>query len=270
VRDLARYIGNYIEKQVDGTIILQSPMLLEFSNVRHAFTTRQIIDAQAKEKFSELNMSLNSPDFPEHFEFFAKAFGINPRSCVFSHQTHSKNIKVVNHSDINEPYWERKVNDIDGLITSEPGIFLVTTYADCMPIVAYDSNRKIVGVAHSGWRGTLLEIAKELILKMNEEFNCSPQDIFVTVGPSIGPESFEVGSDVASEFSMKFGKRVVIERSGRFYVDLWKAVEISLSTVGIMHLEFSNIDTYKTTEYFYSYRKEKTKKRFAAIVGIIK
>jgi len=63
VRDLARYIGNYIEKQVDGTIILQSPMLLEFSNVRHAFTTRQIIDAQAKEKFSELNMSLNSPDF---------------------------------------------------------------------------------------------------------------------------------------------------------------------------------------------------------------
>lgn len=265
---MARYVGNYVEKELNGTIILQSPMLLEFPNLIHAFTTRCINDVQAREELLELNMSLSSPDFPEHFEFFAKSFGINPRRCVFSHQTHSKNIKVVDHMDINEPYWERKLNDIDGLITNEPGLFLVTTYADCMPIVAYDPNRKIVGVAHSGWRGTLLEIGRELILKMNENFNCSPQDIFVTVGPSIGPESFEVGSDVASEFLTRFGKKVVIERDGKFYVDLWKAVEISLKSIGILHLEFSNIDTYKTTEYFYSYRKEKTKKRFATIVGI--
>lgn len=145
---------------------------------------------------------------------------------------------------------------------------MVTTYADCMPIVAYDPNREVVGTAHSGWQGTLLQIGKELILKMNEEFSCNPQDIFVTIGPSIGPESFEVGEDVAFKFFIKFGRSVVIQKNGKFFVNLWKAVEISLKSTGIIHLEFSNIDTYKTTEYFYSYRKEKTKKRFATIVGI--
>jgi len=265
---VTRYVGNYIEKEINGTIILQSPILLEFPKVKHAFTTRKITAPELKGKIPELNLSLNSPTFAEHFEFFSTAFGINPETCVFSHQVHGKRIKVVGHEDVGNPYWKRKLRNIDGLVTLEPGLFLVTTYADCMPIVAYDPNREVVGTAHSGWQGTLLEIGKELILKMNEEFSCNPQDIFVTIGPSIGPESFEVGEDVAFKFFIKFGRSVVIQKNGKFFVNLWKAVEISLKSTGIIHLEFSNIDTYKTTEYFYSYRKEKTKKRFATIVGI--
>ncbi|WP_448375290.1 peptidoglycan editing factor PgeF [Fervidobacterium sp.] len=266
----SKYIGNYILRNVNGVCVAQSPILSQFNELVHYVTTRRILN-NTKNELDELNMSVSNEDFPRYFDFFAKCVNISPNKCVFSHQTHSKNVKVVTGEDIGEPYWNRKLKEVDGLITNDKELFLVTTYADCMPIIAYDPMKRVVGVAHSGWRGTLLEIGKELVLKMNEEFGCNPEELFVTVGPSIGPESFEVGPDVAAEFFMKFGKDVLrkIDGNEKIHVDLWKAVEITLKSVGVVHLEFSNIDTYKHTEYFYSYRREKTKKRFAVIVGIV-
>lgn len=261
------HIGNYLVKDLGGVLVAQSKMFLNFPNVKHFFTTRKITSEEAK-NLTELNMALSNEDFPKHFEFFSKASGINPDRCVFSHQVHSKNVKVVTSNDIGQPYWNRKLKDVDGLVTNEKGVFLVTTYADCMPILAFDPENNVVGVAHSGWRGTLGEIAKELILTMNSEFGSQPQNIFVTVGPSIGPDSFEVGEDVASEFFIKFGKDAIKEVNNKIHVDLWKAVEITLKSVGVEHIEFSMINTYRCTELFYSYRKEKTKKRFAAIIGM--
>ncbi|MGQ9856920.1 MAG: peptidoglycan editing factor PgeF [Fervidobacterium sp.] len=266
---MKKYLGNYILEDWNGIYILKSPLMSQFPELKHFFTTRKIDKHADSENLGELNMSVSSEDFTRHFEFLAKKVNISTNRCVFSHQVHSKNVKVVTSEDIGDPYWNRKLKDIDGLITSEKNLYLVTTYADCMPILAYDPVKKVVGVAHSGWRGTLQEIAKELILKMNSELGCRPEDIFVTVGPSIGPDSFEVGPEVATEFFMKFGREVIIEKNDKLHVDLWKALEITLSSVGVKHVEFSNIDTFKHTEYMYSYRKEGTKKRFAAIVGIM-
>lgn len=267
---MLNHVGNYILKDVNGVLVAQSPMLLNFPEIIHYFTTRRISDKIKAQDFKELDLSLNSEEFPKNFEFFAKSTGIEPNKCVFSHQVHSKNIKLVTFEDIGTPYWNRKLKDIDGLITNEPGLFLATSYADCMPILAYDPVEKVIGAAHSGWRGTLIEIGKELILKMNTEFGSKPQNILVTVGPSIGPDSFEVKEDVAEKFFLKYGKEVIIQKNNKIYVNLWKAIEITLTELGIQNLEFSMIDTFKSTELFYSYRKEETKKRFLAIIGLRK
>ncbi len=264
-----KHIGNYLLKEIDGIWVSQSPLLSQFNELVHYVTTRKITQNSEDNTFSELNLAISCEDFPKHFEFFAKKVKINPERCVFSHQVHSKNVKVVTSEDIGNPYWNRKFREIDGLITNEKGLFLVTTYADCMPIIAYDPVKRVVGVAHSGWRGTLLEIAKEMILGMNEEFGSEPSEIFVSIGPSIGPDSFEVGPEVATEFLMKFGREVVKEVEEKIYVDLWKAVQLTLNSVGVFRIEFSNVDTYKHTEFFYSYRREKTKKRFAVVVGLV-
>ncbi|AMW32360.1 conserved hypothetical protein [Fervidobacterium changbaicum] len=263
-----KHIGNYILKEINGVWVAKSPLLEQFPEITHYVTTRKISPEAEPTDLTELNLALSCEDFPKYFEFFANKVRITPERSVFSHQVHSRNVKVVTSEDIGEPYWNRKLREVDGLITSEKGLYLVTTYADCMPIIAYDPTRKVVGVAHSGWRGTLLEIAKELILKMNEEFGSEPAEIFVSVGPSIGPDSFEVGPEVAAEFLMKFGKEVVKEVEGKIYVNLWRAVQLTLNSVGVFRIEFSNIDTYIHTEFFYSYRKEKTKKRFAVVIGL--
>lgn len=262
-------IGNYILKDMNGVIVVQSPTMLNFPELVHYFTTRKISDKTLQKELNEMNLAISNEDFPKYFEIFAKATNIEPKRCIFSHQVHSKNVKVVTSKDIGTPYWKRTLKDTDGLITDEPGIFLITSYADCMPILAYDPVKKVIGSAHSGWRGTLSEIGKELILKMNSEFGCDPQDIFVTVGPSIGPDSFEVKEDVAEEFFLKFGRDVIIQKDGKIFIDLWKALEITMKNVCVQHIEFSMIDTFKSTEYFYSYRKEQTKKRFLSIIGLL-
>lgn len=264
-----KMLGNYKIFEREGLVGLSSTLLSRFPELFHVFSTRMVNSPELRVQIGELNLSLNCPEFQSHFEIFAKAFGFNPNQCVFSHQAHGKNVAVVTSKDIGTPYWERKLREVDGLITNEKGLLLVTTYADCMPIVAYDPVKNVVGVAHSGWRGTLLEIAKELVLKMNEEFGSSPMDLFVTIGPSIGPESFEVGPEVAEEFFLRFGRGVLREVEGRIHVDLWKAAEISLQSVGVTRVEISGIDTFKHTELLYSYRKEGTKKRFACVVGIV-
>lgn len=264
-----RTLGNYKIFEREGLVGLRSTLLSQFEELFHVFSTRVLTTSELKKELGELDLSFNNPNFCVHFETFAKAFGFEPSRCVFSHQVHGKNVVVVSSKDIGSPYWERKLREVDGLVTNQKGLFLVTTYADCMAIVAYDPVRKVVGVAHSGWRGTLLEIAKELVLKMNEEFGVDPVDLFVTIGPSIGPESFEVGPEVAEEFFLRFGREVVSEKNGKTYVDLWKAVLRTLEGVGVNRVEVSGIDTFKHTELLYSYRKEGTKKRFACVVGII-
>ncbi|MGC8902088.1 MAG: peptidoglycan editing factor PgeF [Fervidobacterium sp.] len=266
---MIKHIGNYIFKDIGGTIVAQSPMFLNFPKVVHYFTTRVISDENKINELGELNMGVSDENFPKHFEYFAKLSNIDSQRCVFSHQVHGKNIKVITSEDVGKPYWDRKLKDTDGLITKEKGLFLVTTYADCMPILVYDPLNGVIGVAHSGWRGTLHEIAKELVLKINEEFGSKPGDVFVSVGPSIGPESFAVGEEIAAEFLVKFGKEVVRQEKEKLYVDLWKAVKLMLNSIGVEHIEFSQIDTYRCTSYFYSYRKEATKKRFAAVIGML-
>lgn len=266
---MIKHIGNYLLKDMNGVIVVQSPSMLNFPELVHYFTTRKISDKILQKELNEMNLSISNEEFPKYFEIFAKAVNIEPNRCIFSHQVHSKNIKAVTSKDIGTPYWNRTLREIDGLITDEPGIFLITSYADCMPILAYDPVKKVVGTAHSGWRGTLAEIGKELVLKMNSEFGCAPQNIFVTVGPSIGPDSFEVKEDVAEEFFLKFGRDVIIQKDGKIFIDLWKALEITMKNVGVQSIEFSMIDTFKCTEYFYSYRKEQTNKRFLAIIGLL-
>jgi YfiH family protein len=88
----------------------------------------------------------------------------------------------------------------DGLITNEPGISLATFHADCMAIYMIDPKKKVVGLAHAGWRGTVKNIAGKLAEKFLSEFGSSKEDIICALGPSIGQCCFEVSEDVAEKF----------------------------------------------------------------------
>ncbi|MBO8161687.1 MAG: peptidoglycan editing factor PgeF [Thermosipho sp. (in: Bacteria)] len=260
-------IGNYICRDVNGITICQSRLLSQFKSLNHFITTRKI--STENTDIEELDLSFNNENFRRHYNLLSDKLKIDLNKLVFTNQVHGKKIEYVDESHLTGVYWNNVIKETDGLITDTKGIFLVTKYADCMPIIAYDPIKNVVGVAHSGWRGTLIETPKSLIMKMLEKFNCTPRDIFVSIGPSIGPESFEVGMDVAEKFIKKYGSQIAKQRDGKIYINLWKVAEIQLREVGIINIENSMIDTYVNTEYFYSYRKEKTHKRFAVFVGLL-
>lgn len=118
--------------------------------------------------------------------------------------------------------------DADGLMTDLPGLCLVIRTADCVPVFAYDPVRHVIGAAHSGWRGTRLAIARTMIRRMKEEYRSHSEDIRAFILPSIGPDAYTVGKDVAELFP-----RDITEQNGLIHLSLWQNIERSLREEGL-------------------------------------
>ena len=167
---------------------LEYPMFRETGIVKHGFSTR--IGGVSKGCFSSLNLSFTRGDeeeaVRENFRRIGSAMGIRCEDMVFTHQTHTINVRVVTEADrgcgIVKP---RTYSDVDGLVTDIPGICLVTFYADCVPLYFVDPVKKVIGLSHSGWRGTVGKIGKVTVETMCREFKSRPEDILAAVGPSI-------------------------------------------------------------------------------------
>ena len=92
----------------------------------------------------------------------ANAIGVEDDSFVFSMQTHTTNIRVVTSKDKGKGLTTPlDYSDVDGLVTDEPGLCLTTFYADCVPLFFLDPVKKVIGLSHSGWRGTVGKIGKD-------------------------------------------------------------------------------------------------------------
>ena len=156
---------------------------------------------------------------------------------------------------------ERDYTDVDGLITNEPGICLVTSFADCVPLYFVDPVKKAIGLSHSGWRGTVGKIGKRTVEMMGESFGSDPADILAAVGPSVCMDCYEVSGDVIEKFRQVFDEKLWPElfyekENGKCQLDLWKANELIFLESGILpeHMAVTNLCTHCNSEILYSHR----------------
>ncbi|KAM8922580.1 purine nucleoside phosphorylase LACC1 isoform 1-T1 [Lycaon pictus] len=122
----------------------------------------------------------------------------------------------------------------DGITTNQRGVTIAALGADCMPIVFADPVKKACGVAHSGWKGTLLGVAMATVNAMVTEYGCSLEDIIVVLGPSVGPCCFTLPRESAKEFHNLDPECVRLFDSPDPYVDIRKATRILLERGGIL------------------------------------
>lgn len=177
-----------------------------------------------------------------------KITGIDSRKTVMLEQVHGDSIIHV----VSEPSEDQiAVAEADGLITALPGICLVIRTADCVPVFVYDPVEKVLGAVHSGWKGTLLDISGRCVRDIARIYGSKPENMYAFILPSIGPESYEVNSDVAKFFSDE-----TVERDGRLFVNLWQSVEKSLKKEGVDETRIFNsgICNLKNHRAFYSHR----------------
>lgn len=181
---------------------------------------------------------------------------------VFSQQTHTTNVRVVTEADrgcgMTRPLEYR---DVDGLITNVPGLCLVTFYADCVPLYFVDPVKRVIGLSHSGWRGTVGKIGKTTVEQMCGPFGCSSSDILAAVGPSICRDCYEVSEDVIEKFRENFDqvywKELFYQKpNGKYQLDLWKANEIVFAEAGILpeHMAVTNVCTRCNSSVLFSHR----------------
>jgi YfiH family protein len=181
----------------------------------------------------------------------------------------------------------------DGLITDVSGIALMLRFADCVPLLFFDSQHHAVGLAHAGWRGTLGRIAAATVRAMQRAYSSVPEELLVGIGPSIGPCCYEIGTDLADRVQAQFPDypelvqwRRVDERSEPQltpYFNLWLANRLQLEAAGVHSIYSLNRCTACHQDEFYSYRSASTARRdspggatgqlaqtgrFAAVLGL--
>jgi polyphenol oxidase len=162
----------------------------------------------------------------------------------------------------------------DAIFTNNPEVTLFMRFADCVPILIYDPKRKVVGIIHAGWQGTVKKIVEQAIEVIKDHYHCEPADMIAGIGPSIGPCHYQVGEEVVEAVKMAFGNRAreLIEyRNERPYFDLWNANKILLQENGVKFIQTAGVCTACNTDEWYSHRAEHGKTgRFAAAIFLRK
>ena len=215
--------------------------------------------------YASFNLSPFSGDNPIHFEInlqlLADKLGIIPDKIIIPFQTHETEIRHIDRKFLNLPAAEKKehLSGIDALITNCPNVCIGITTADCVPLLFFDPVQKVIAAAHAGWRGTCGRIAEKTVLAMISLYNCLPENILVTIGPSISAQVYNVGKELIENFkSARFEASEIFEtRNEVIFLDLWKANRSSLLSAGIQphHIETSGICTFTEHEKFFSARR---------------
>ncbi|MCY3990097.1 MAG: peptidoglycan editing factor PgeF [Caldilineaceae bacterium] len=215
------------------------------------------------EPWQSLNFSYSRGDererVLENFARFCAALGIDPSHPVRTHQVHS--------TDVAEVGWEdagARQQGCDALITDSVGLPLFLVFADCVPIVIYDPVHHVLGACHAGWRGTVHGMADAALRAMEAAYGTDAADVHVGIGPSIGPESYEVGEEVIEmaisvlPSGERYFRRHGCDRANPCF-DLWQANIEQLKAAGVPgeQIELSGIDTARRTDDFYSHRAER-------------
>ena len=229
-----------IKNEKKGVVYLTFP-LFEKAGIKHGFSTK--LGGVSVGDCATMNLSFTRGDDEkavlENHRRFAKAVGYPVENVVLSNQVHETKILRVDEKDCGKGVVrESDIIGIDGLITNDKKVVLMTFFADCVPLFFYDPVKKAIGASHSGWRGSVKRIGEKTVRRMEEEFGSNPKDILAVIGPSICKDCYEVSEDVAAAFQKGFKEeqwQEILEEkpAHKYQLDLWRVNEIILEEAGI-------------------------------------
>jgi len=174
-----------------------------------------------------------------------------------------------------EPFWLRQVHgtviaeidseppaEADAAISRKPESVCAVFIADCMPVLYSDEAGSVVGIAHAGWRGLCAGVLEKTL----EAMQIPPANVLAWLGPAIGPRVYEVGEDVRAAFA-GYEFAFTPSRAGHWLLDLYAVARTRLERQGVRRIYGGGFCTY-TDERFFSYRRERTNARMAALIWL--
>ena len=174
-----------------------------------------------------------------------EALGLKLEDLALPRQVHSSNV-----------LWMREAgrpDQTDAVITDVPELCVCVKTADCIPVLLYDTHRRVVAAAHAGWRGTVSRI----VVNTLEQMGSVPSDVHAIIGPGISQEAFEVGDEVYQTFlDAGFPMEQIAVHREKWHLDLWHANAWLLAQWGVLDIYIAGECTYKETDRYYSARRE--------------
>ena len=222
----------------------QCTEFLKYPNLKHLFTG----------KSNDLNLGKHQPTvFPDksvdkNREILCKNLELSYAGLRVLPLAHSDNVFILENE-------EQEMPQADAIITHLTNIPLLITAADCVPILLYCPDKKIVGLVHAGWRGTAMSIAEKAVVAMQENYLARPSQIIAAIGPAIGQKNYEVSQEVADLLVKATESDSIVNSNGlKPKVDLKLANQLQLDRAGIIKIFTSELDTAGQNSLFYSHR----------------
>ncbi len=246
--------------------MLQFSVLEQDRNIFHFMTTRHGGIGQGA--YASFNLGEFVEDEPlvwqTNRQLLCDHLAIPVDRLFVPYQTHETHICEIDDSFLSLPVEEQKnkLYGVDALVTTVPGVCIAITTADCVPLLLYAPDKKVVASIHAGWRGTVEDIAGKTVDYLVKTFQCDPAQILTGIGAAISPGHFEIGEEVVAAFESIITDSPFVcfhnEVTGKYHLDLITINRRLLMKKGVLkkHIEQSVACTYSNSADFFSARRD--------------
>lgn len=271
----------------NGIVTYQSPRLTALA-VPHAFSTR--IGGISPPPFDSLNLGNptgcdvqdDNAHLQENYNRLTATLpplpNGTPRLRAWVKQVHGLRIELIEpepQTDYSETL-DAEIRDryhgqleADGILTTCPRVLLTVRVADCVPILLSSPDGSAVAAVHAGWRGVVNGILPRAIRAFTE-LGVKPADLIAAIGPHISAPHFEVGPEVAADFTRTGLSDAIIPPAGegKPHINLQRALLLQLTAQGVTQVDTTSACTYANHEDFYSHRRDQGRTgRQAALIA---
>ncbi len=256
--------------QNNGVRYFSFESLDDFDLIQAVFTR---IGGVSPEPWASLNVGGTVGDMParviENRHRAFRAVRRSPESIYDVWQVHGRDVVV---ADAPRESHTAPLK-ADAILTNNPRVTLFMRFADCVPVFFYEPRKRVVGLAHAGWQGTVKGTVQAAVQAMQETFGCEPVDIRAAIGPSISAHHYVVGPEVVEKVRETFGDRtselIYANDGNNPSFDLWKANRFLLEESGVREIEVASICTACQLDEWFSHRGEHGRTgRFGALIGL--
>ncbi|MCL6515391.1 peptidoglycan editing factor PgeF [Alicyclobacillus sp.] len=218
--------------------------------------------------FHALNVGLRVADEPQRViqnrAVCAARLGGEVDDFVIGQQVHGASVAVVTRDDRGRGARDADtaIPGVDALVTDCPGLTLAVMAADCVPVLFHDPVRRVVGAAHSGWKGTVAHVVRRVLEVMGEAYGTRAADVDVWIGPSIRRCCYEVDDPVADQVRAAFPRPPIWPRFGRpgkYWLSLQSAIRSDLLAAGVRaeHIHDTGVCTHCHPAMLFSHRADR-------------
>lgn len=230
--------------------------------------TTLVTGGVSKEGFSGYNLATHVGDDPEAVKANRVKLVADlrlPAEPAWLDQVHSNKVISADELAVADPAAEITSVRADASISRTKGVVCVVLTADCLPVFFCNRDGTEVAVAHAGWRGLHDGILSNTLAAMKS----AAEDVLVSLGPAIGPQSFEVGTEVYDAFvsnNHNNSTAFVATDKEHYLCDIYQLARIELSAAGVAGISGGGYCTYSEPSRFYSYRRQKNTGRMASLI----
>ena len=234
--------------------MIKSKKLSKYKTIRHGFFNKK--GGQSKGIYKSLNCGMGSLDnkknVNKNLKTACQRLAPNYERLILLNQVHSNKFHFLNKNYKN---YKKKLTG-DALITNQKKIIIGILTADCVPILIYDKNRKIISAIHAGWKGIYKGIVRKVI-KFLLKSGSESKNLIATIGPCISEKSYEIKKDFKTKFLKQSKKNEIFFKKikNKTYFSLNKYVYSELKKLGVNNLEIINKDTFDPKNNFFSARR---------------